>query len=100
MIEAVASAQEPPPFAVVRDLLDRGVLTSSAIEDLLAHQIAMERSQLRLEWAGLWSALALAFAFLLVAASVIVKGYAVAGTILGTVDLVALVTVFVKGRTP
>lgn len=45
--------------------------------------------------AGLGTAFVITMAFLFVSAFLIVQGYGVYGTILGSVDLVALVTIFV-----
>lgn len=47
---------------------------------------------------GLATGLLISFAFLGTSAWLIVTGHEVSGTVLGTVDLVALATVFVTGR--
>jgi hypothetical protein len=52
----------------------------------------------RRAWAGLVLGFIIAVLFLIVSAALIINGYEVAGTILGTVDVVGLVTVFVVGR--
>jgi hypothetical protein len=56
------------------------------------------RHQVYLQWTGLFLGFVTAMAFLAVSAWLISGGQPVAGTILGSVDLVALVTVFVVGR--
>jgi hypothetical protein len=83
---------------VLGDLVQRGVLQPSTLNELVKHQMKMDRSDKRLEWAGLGAAWSIALAFLVVSAYVILQGHGVEGTVLGTVDLVALVTVFIKGR--
>ena len=87
--------------SVLREVLRSepgGQLPAGTLEKLVEHQMSMERAELRLEWAGLISALTIALSFLAVSAGLIVGGHEVSGTLLGTVDLVALATVFVKGR--
>jgi hypothetical protein len=59
----------------------------------------LDRQEAYLAWAGLTTAFILALSFLGVSAWLIYSGFGVGGTILGTVDLVALVTVFITGRT-
>lgn len=56
------------------------------------------RQQVFLQWTGLFLGFLTTLAFLGVSAWLIDGGASVAGTILGTIDLVALVTVFVIGR--
>lgn len=85
-------------LAIVQDLIERGDLPPSTLERMIDHQMAMERSESQREWAGLAAAWTISIAFLIVSAYVITSGYEVGGTILGTVDLVALVAVFVTGR--
>jgi hypothetical protein len=62
------------------------------------HIMWLDRQEVYLAWAGLISAFVLALSFLGVSAWLIFAGHEVSGTILGTVDLVALVTVFITGR--
>jgi hypothetical protein len=64
----------------------------------LRHVMFMERSYLRLAWAGLVSAFVITLSFLGVSAWLIHDNHGLAGTILATVDLVALVTVFIIGK--
>jgi uncharacterized membrane protein len=66
------------------------------------HRQALERTVVvgghRRAWAGLIAGAVVALAFLVASYRLIQDGHALAGTILGTVDLTALVTVFVLGR--
>ena len=62
------------------------------------HIMWLDRQETYLTWAGLTAAFTLALSFLGVSAWLIYYGHEVGGTILGTVDLVALVTVFITGR--
>jgi hypothetical protein len=75
-------------------------ITPELRRELVRHQIKMERGQQHLEWAGLVGAFVLALAFLGVSAWLINGDHDAAGTIITSVDLVALVTVFVTGRVP
>lgn len=59
----------------------------------------LDRQEVYLAWAGLLSALIIALSFLGVSAALVAAGHGLAGTVIGTVDLVALVAVFVTGRT-
>ncbi len=68
----------------------RSVMTTE-----LEHQRWRARQEYRLQWAGLMSALVIVLAFLGVSAWLIEGGEAIAGTTLGTVDLVSLATVFI-----
>jgi hypothetical protein len=47
---------------------------------------------------GLWSGLIVCLAFLGVAGYLVALGHDIAGTFIGTVDLIALVSIFVYGR--
>src|SRR5690606_21522030 len=47
---------------------------------------------------GQWLAAAIAVLFMMAAAFLVYSGHPVSGTLLGTVDLVALVTVFITGK--
>ena len=87
-------ASEPSVAELVAD----GTLPVQRLEKLLDHQMTLERRQQNLEWAGLISALIIALSFLAVSAGLIAAGHEVGGTVMGTVDLVALVSVFVVGR--
>ena len=62
------------------------------------HIMWLNRQEVYLSYAGLVSAFILALTFLGAATSLIFCGHEVGGTVLGTVDLVALVTVFITGR--
>lgn len=72
------------------------------VERQSQHRQDMERIAVeggsRRAWAGLVLGFIIAVLFLIVSAALIINGYEVAGTILGTVDVVGLVTVFVVGR--
>jgi uncharacterized membrane protein len=50
-------------------------------------------------WWGLWLGFAISVLVLGLSAGLVLSGYQVAGTVLGSVDLVALASVFVIGRT-
>lgn len=67
------------------------------------HRQDLERTVVRggskRSWMGLFAGLIVTLAFLFVSAGLIRDGHEVAGSVLGTVDLVALVTVFVLGVT-
>ncbi len=58
----------------------------------------LDRQETYLAWAGLASALIIALAFLAISTWIILSGNPVPGTILGTVDIVGLVTVFISGK--
>ncbi len=60
-----------------------------------AHIMWLDRQQAYLSWAGLVSAFTLSIAFLLVSAYLIMRDHEISGAVLGTVDLVALVAVFI-----
>ncbi len=66
------------------------------IEVAEAHRQNMERRDATLEWAGLISGLIVALAFLASSTWLIATGRTVSGTIIATVDLVALVTLFLS----
>lgn len=80
-------ATEPPGTAIQ--------LSVTAAEQ---HIMWLDRQETYLTWVGLAMAFTLALSFLGVSAWLIYSGHEVGGTILGTVDLVALVTVFITGR--
>jgi len=71
-------------------------------EGQATHRQALERVVVvgghRRSWAGLVAGLVVALAFLGAAYRPIQDGHSLAGTVLGTVDLTALVAVFVLGR--
>lgn len=62
------------------------------------HVMWLDRQEIFLAWAGLASAFLIAIAFLAAAFFLIRDGEAVAGTVLGTIDLAALAAVFISGR--
>jgi uncharacterized RDD family membrane protein YckC len=80
----VSRRQKPPP--VHRD---------PAVPAAERHVMWLDRQEMYLAWAGLASAFTIALAFLGVSAWLIHSGDAISGTILGTVDIVGLVTVFI-----
>lgn len=92
---ADSGADPPSELSELIRLGKMGVLTSSQLDQLLLHQVRMDRGRLFLDWAGIVSGWTIAIAFLIVSAVVIMSGHEVGGTVLGTVDLVGLVTVFV-----
>ena len=67
-------------------------------ESSLAHRQAMDRGRSWRSTVGLVAGVIIALTFLGVAAWLINSGHGVFGTILGSVDLVALVSVFVLGH--
>ena len=67
-------------------------------ESSLAHRQAMDRGRSWRSAAGLVAGVVIALSFLGVAAWLISSGHGVFGTILGSIDLVALVSVFVLGH--
>jgi hypothetical protein len=60
-----------------------------------AHIMMLDRHEVYLAWAGIISAFVLSLAFLGCSTWLIAQDHDMGGTILGTIDLVALVTVFV-----
>jgi uncharacterized membrane protein len=64
----------------------------------LAHRRTQEKAASRRMTTGQWLGFVVALAFLGVAAWLINGGHDVAGTFLGTVDIVGLVAVFVIGQ--
>lgn len=73
--------------------------TKTLIRQRLETQDWITRQEYKLRWWGLWTGLIIAIAFLSAATFLIASGHDTAGTVLGTVDLVALTAVFVTGRT-
>ena len=67
-------------------------------ESSLVHRQEMDRGRSRRSTIGLFAGVVIALSFLGVAAWLINGGHGVFGTILGSVDLVALVSVFVLGH--
>ena len=70
-----------------------------ALAEQAAHSRRMDWATVGLRAAGMLSGLLITFAFLYESVDLIRSGHAAAGVILSSVDLVALVTVFVVGRT-
>ena len=89
----LAAYEQVVPGAADR-LLDR-------MEKQSDHRMTMEASVVRggsrRSWGGLVAGVVVALSFLFVSAWLISEGHGVEGTILGTVDLVSLVAVFVIG---
>lgn len=83
------------PLEIYRDADDA---TRAFLERGVVHEAWQDRQEKYLEWAGLAAGLLIALAFLTAASLLVASGHDVAGTFLGTVDIVALVTVFVLGR--
>jgi uncharacterized membrane protein len=67
-------------------------------EEQQRHTHELNRADLRSEQLGRLSGLVVSMAFLATSAWLIDGGHELAGTVIGTVDLVALATVFVVGR--
>lgn len=59
------------------------------------HRIFMEQSDQRLAWAGLASGLTVTMSFLVATVHLVTSGHEIPGTILGTVDLIALTALFI-----
>ena len=76
------------------DVPDRIV---SMTESSLAHQQSMDQGHAKRSYAGLVAGFVVAVMFLGVAGWLISSGHDIAGTILGSVDLVGLTAVFVLG---
>lgn len=55
----------------------------------------LDRQEAYLAWAGIVSAFLLSLAFLITSGWLISQNHEISGTILGTVDLVALATIFI-----
>ncbi|WP_369256946.1 hypothetical protein [Geodermatophilus amargosae] len=72
--------------------------TRELIHTQLDRNFWLAKQEVYLQWAGLIAGLIVTLCFLGVSAWLINGGNEVAGTILGTVDLAALVAVFVYGR--
>lgn len=66
--------------------------------EFLATQERLFNKANKRSWGGLASGWSIAVAFLIASVVLILNGHAVAGTILGTVDLVALVALFITGK--
>lgn len=58
----------------------------------------LDRQEVYLAWAGIVSAFTLSLAFLVVSGWLIMAGHEVSGTVLGTIDLVSLATVFITQK--
>jgi hypothetical protein len=74
------------------------VVAPASLSPQELHIVWLDRQEVYLSWAGLISAFIITLAFLSVSGWLIFTGHEVSGTILGTVDIVGLVTVFVTGR--
>jgi hypothetical protein len=86
---AVSQLTQPPPESPA-------VPNSQTSKE--QHVMWLDRQQVYLSWGGLASGFIIAVVCLVVSAVVISRNHDVAGTILGTVDLAALVAVFVARR--
>src|SRR3954470_1513795 len=105
MTEAAQAREQATLAGAVGDLQ----VFVAAREDLPTRELIRARLQMqdwitkqeyKLRWAGMISGLVLALAFLTGAVFLINGDHDAAGTVLGSVDLVALVTVFVLACVP
>lgn len=85
----------PPELAAYAAAND---VTRAALDRALTRQYRLKRQKYWLNVLGLITGLIVALSFLGVSAWLIDGDHTVAGTILGSVDLVALVTVFVTSN--
>jgi hypothetical protein len=70
----------------------------SLLEEIIHHQQWVERRRTQDERLGSIFAFVIALAFLAAATLLVTMGHEIPGTLLGAVDIVGLVTVFVVGR--
>lgn len=61
------------------------------------HLAWLDHMEVRLAWGGLIAAVVLSVFVFSIAALLVLKGHGTSGTVLGSVDLVALATVFITG---
>jgi hypothetical protein len=87
-----------PPRSAIADLIQAGLLSATTASDLVHHQMDMESRREARADRGMWFAFVIALSFLGVSGWLISGSHDVGGTILGSVDLVALVAVFITGR--
>jgi uncharacterized membrane protein len=95
----------PPPEVLARyDEVSPGLAERivKMAENQADHRRAMEKRvvvhEARRSWGGLIAGVIVSLAFVVVSGFLIYAGHDVSGTILGTLDLAALVAVFVYGR--
>lgn len=100
-------SQSPyPPLAYMQGL---EALVPSSAKHLIEQADAQTKHRHQLERSvvmggeqranrGQWMGFVVALAFLVVAAALILSGHEIAGTVLGTVDLIVLVALFAVGR--
>jgi hypothetical protein len=91
-------AERARPYTYLEILYNQGALDATTVRDLIQHQQRMQRAEMRLQAMGSIFALIVAGSFLGVAGWLINGGHDVAGTFIGTVDIVSLVTAFLIGR--
>jgi len=92
-IEKMVALKELSPDSLDK-IIDTSIETIKNINELRAKE---EKRIGRDTLLGLIAGLLIAISFLLASWDLVKNGHEVAGTVLGTIDLVALVTVFVKG---
>ena len=104
-VEAIASPYLPPSYLREYEQLVPGsaAKTFELVEKQSTHRQELESSVVhgneRRADRGQWLGLAVALSFLAAATVLIALGHDAAGTILGSVDLVSLVGIFVFGKT-
>jgi hypothetical protein len=89
------------PADAIADLttyIQGDIQTRSLIELQLDRNHFLARHQVALQWTGLFLGFLITIGFLAVSGWLVNGGHDVSGCIIGTVDLVALVTIFVIGR--
>jgi uncharacterized membrane protein len=84
--------------SAMAQLAQTGYLTPDDISEMIMHQHYLDRRNVHLQFGGMICGLITALAFLGAATYLIATNHDTAGSILGTVDLVALVAIFVTRR--
>jgi hypothetical protein len=92
------STRQPDEAAVLGRYMSADAGTRAVIEGQLIHRRWLDRQDAMQAWAGLAAAAVLSLAFLGAATFLIYTDHDAAGSVLGSIDLVALVTVFIIGR--
>jgi uncharacterized membrane protein len=93
---ALPSPEDLKEYDAAHPGLGRQIIEMVQAEQRHLHD--MERAEVSLSRRGQLFGFIIAISFLVASAVLVALGYSVAGTIIGSVDLVALTTVFVVGR--
>jgi uncharacterized membrane protein len=99
--ESIWHGPLPPPkvLKAYNDAIPHGAERIMVMaEDQLAHQHGVEKKELFQSARGQLFAFIIAIVFLIASAFLIFTGHEMAGSVLGTVDLVALATTFIAGK--